>query len=103
MNLNRQDLIDFLNEWIMHRGGKEVRLGDLGKFKADFVDHYISEHPEGDGLQIAIEALTEIAKGEGRYDMDRLRHAANCIEDMQQLAKEALSKLVEPPKEQTNG
>ena len=42
-----------------------------------------------------IEALVEIAKGEGRYDMDRLRHAANTIEDMQQLAMAALKEATE--------
>ena len=36
------------------------------------------------------EALEEITKGEGRYDMDHLVHASNTIEDMRKLAKEAL-------------
>lgn len=41
------------------------------------------------------EALCEIAEGKGRYDEDRLRHAANCIEDMVALAKEAIKKVTE--------
>ena len=46
-------------------------------------------------LQIAITALTKISEGKGRYDMDRLRHAANTIEDMVGLAKEALKAISE--------
>ena len=42
-------------------------------------------------------ALVEISKGEGRYDMDRLRHAANTIEDMQKLALDAIKEATEPP------
>ena len=36
-------------------------------------------------------ALREIAKGEGRYSMDQLTHAANTIEDMKALAVAALA------------
>ena len=36
-------------------------------------------------------ALTEIAKGEGRYSMDPLEHAGNTIEDMMGLANDALA------------
>jgi hypothetical protein len=36
------------------------------------------------------EALTDIAKGEGRYNRDPLTHASNTIEDMQALASAAL-------------
>jgi len=35
-------------------------------------------------------ALREIAKGEGRYDMDPLKHCGNTVEDMIGLAKQAL-------------
>jgi hypothetical protein len=34
--------------------------------------------------------LQEISKGEGPYNEDPLKHAANCIEDMKRIAKEAL-------------
>lgn len=38
-------------------------------------------------------ALCEIAEGKGRYNPDKLQHAANCIEDMKALAKEVISKV----------
>jgi hypothetical protein len=38
-----------------------------------------------------VEALREITKGKGAYSTDPLRHAANCIEDMKQLARTALA------------
>ena len=37
-----------------------------------------------------LEALTEIAKGKGRFAIDQLKHASNTIEDMQEIANEAL-------------
>lgn len=40
-----------------------------------------------------LEALKEIAKGEGRYDMDQLKHASNTVEDMKNLALTAIKKL----------
>jgi len=45
------------------------------------------------------EALVEIAKGEGRYDMDRFKHASNTIEDMIAIARKAISEYKEPLKE----
>ena len=39
-----------------------------------------------------LEALKEITKGEGRFDMDRLIHASNTIEDMKSIANEAIKK-----------
>jgi len=42
-----------------------------------------------------LEALKEISKGEGRYDMDKLIHASNTIEDMKNIAKEAIKKATE--------
>jgi hypothetical protein len=41
-----------------------------------------------------LETLVEISKGEGRYDMDQLKHASNTIEDMKELAEEAIQKLI---------
>ena len=38
------------------------------------------------------EALKQIAKGEGRFSLDHLKHAENTIEDMKELATKALSK-----------
>jgi hypothetical protein len=37
------------------------------------------------------EALEMIAKGEGAFNRDPLKHAANCIESMKALAREALA------------
>lgn len=39
-----------------------------------------------------LKALKEIEKGAGRYSMDPLEHAANCIEDMQDVARAAIAK-----------
>ena len=39
-----------------------------------------------------LEALIEISEGKGRYDLDPIQHAANCIEDMKALALEAIKK-----------
>ena len=38
-----------------------------------------------------VEALKEIAKGKGRYEHNRFEHACNTIDDMKELATEALS------------
>ncbi len=42
-----------------------------------------------------VAALTEIAKGEGRFSTDPLIHAGNTIEDMKTIAADALRKLEE--------
>jgi hypothetical protein len=44
-------------------------------------------------LQIALTALLEISEGKGRYDMDRLKHASNTIEDMKDLADKAIKRI----------
>lgn len=36
------------------------------------------------------EALQEISEGKGRYDLDRFTHARNTIEDMKEIAVNAL-------------
>ena len=41
------------------------------------------------------EALKEIAKHEGRYSEDPNQHCRNCVEDMVQLAEEALTEARE--------
>lgn len=40
-------------------------------------------------------ALKEIVKGEGAYNEDNMQHAINTIENMKQLAKEALEPITE--------
>ena len=37
-----------------------------------------------------LEALKEIAKGNGAYDMDKWKHAENCIENMKDIALTAI-------------
>ena len=39
------------------------------------------------------EALQKIAKAEGAYSLDRLKHAENTIENMQKTAQKALAKI----------
>ncbi len=43
------------------------------------------------------EALKEISEGKGRFSLDQLEHADNTIEDMKQLAIEALAKAENNP------
>ena len=40
-------------------------------------------------------ALEEISEGKGRYDMDPMQHAINTIDDMKELASEALKKATD--------
>lgn len=40
-----------------------------------------------------LDALREIVKGEGAYNRDPLEHASNCIEHMQDVAREAIAKV----------
>jgi hypothetical protein len=37
-------------------------------------------------------ALEEISRGEGPFSRDPLTHATNCIENMKQIARDALDK-----------
>jgi len=48
--------------------------------------HLISAAPD------MYEALKEISEGKGRYSMDKLTHASNTIDDMKELALNALLK-----------
>ena len=42
------------------------------------------------------EALVELSEGKGRYSMDPLTHADNCIEDMKAIAVDALAQPIPP-------
>jgi len=58
----------------------------------DFAKVYaaaVVEEKEAEIKQLR-EVLEEISKGEGRYSMDKLEHASNTIEDMKELAINAL-------------
>lgn len=53
-------------------------------------------HDESVGAMLAaapqmLEALKEIAKGEGRFSTDHLKHASNTIDDMKDLATAAIA------------
>jgi hypothetical protein len=50
------------------------------------------EEQLGKEIEELRKALTEISEGKGRYNTDPFTHARNTIEDMVQLATEALSK-----------
>ena len=45
------------------------------------------------GVRELLEALTEIAKGEGEFATDPLQHAINTIESMKALAHAAIAKV----------
>jgi len=49
---------------------------------------YCPMHAAAPQLQAALE---KISLGEGRFHRDRLQHAINCIEDMREIAKQALA------------
>lgn len=42
-----------------------------------------------------LDALKEIEEGRGRFSCDPLTHAGNCIEDMKQIATEAIRRAKE--------
>lgn len=42
---------------------------------------------------ILMDAMKEIAKGEGAFSMDKLTHANNTIDNMMSIAKQALSQV----------
>lgn len=44
-------------------------------------------------VKFMIEVLSEISEAKGRYNEDRLTHACNTIQDMQELANNAITKL----------
>ena len=46
-----------------------------------------------DRLDVAKKALKQIAKGEGRFSRDPLKHAENTIDDMKELADGALDAI----------
>lgn len=42
-----------------------------------------------------LETIHEISEAKGRYDTDRMKHAMNTIQDMQELATTAIKKLTD--------
>jgi len=63
-------------------------------------DCIVSDITAREDLYISIieqvkKALKEIQKGEGAYSLDPLTHAGNCIENMKDIAEQALKLLEE--------
>ena len=61
---------------------------DLNKGQSIKLADFIIEREKAlqNELDEAREALKEIAKGEGAYDMDQLKHASNTIDNMKSIA-----------------
>ena len=53
---------------------------------AAFIVQAVNAHDE------LVEALKEIAEGRGRFDFDHLKHCANTVDNMKDLALKALAK-----------
>lgn len=64
----------------------------LDEYRFNMVINAMTEYAKETNKDL-ISALKEISEGKGRYDMDRLRHCANAVEDMQQLALDSLLKI----------
>lgn len=77
-----------------NREGRDSLAHDLGALSY-IVESIGTEFAELEKLAAERErfadALREISQGAGRYSRDPLTHASNCIEDMKQLASDALS------------
>jgi len=74
----------------------EGRTQVAGSIERDarFLEHLASSpSPENEAVEKAIEALEQIAKGEGRFSRDQLTHANNTVEDMKAIAVAALAAL----------
>ena len=88
-------------EWIIIEKGVQRIIAVNSAYIAMVMPNHVGgEEAEANAKLIAaapkmLEALIEISKGQGRYDMDRLRHAANTIEDMKELAIEAIKEATE--------
>jgi len=70
-----------MNKYDTPSDGYMILAKDGEWYEADEVDTRIQELEE---------ALEEIAKGDGPYDMDPLKHAGNCIKNMVSIATKAL-------------
>ena len=73
------ELPDRFNDWVTDIGVTNL---------IDLADEYHDKLVEA--VRVAREALAEISKGNGRFSQDHLTHASNTIEDMKELANEAL-------------
>lgn len=69
--------------------GKTITTAhDLFKFAPGIAEQICMEHHTHPAL---LAALEEIAKGEGAYSRDPLKHAENTIESMKEIARSAIA------------
>jgi len=69
--------------------GRPATATELANAAANVFDEM--ERESGSVAEM-VEALREIAKGEGAFSRDPLKHAENCIESMKAIAGAALAK-----------
>lgn len=88
-------LIKFADEYAVRNNNSEA-----GSLAADAYLEWqellkLIKSPRADARAInaeLLEALQEITEGKGAYSLDQLTHAMNVIEDMKQIAKDAIAK-----------
>lgn len=80
-----------LREYFDYRGGtsQEVRKSNYFKLALAGIAAGIAMAAERE--QQLLDALEEIAEGRGRFSMDKFTHARNTIEDMKELALNAIA------------
>lgn len=66
------------------------QMGDILSSTNEKLEAYCRNH-EAENIRLR-SALLEIAEGKGRYSQDQFTHTRNTIEDMKELANEALNK-----------
>jgi hypothetical protein len=86
--LESQDFYDLMQCYRIADQADQANV--IRRFKA--VKDFIREKSAAPEL---LEALIEISEGKGRYDLDPIQHAGNCIEDMKEIALEAIKKVKE--------
>jgi len=79
---------DFVDEFAWR--GKEVERLEAELGKERIITSGISNRKLQAKVKQMEEALTEISKGDGTFNRDRLIHADNCIENMKSIALTAL-------------
>ena len=89
-----EEFIDERGEvWVSGSNGWVCYIGDMEDTTAE--DHYnarlIAAAPD------LLEALKEIAKGEGAFSLDPLTFAENTIENMKEIAQAAIAKVEAEP------
>ena len=72
---------DYIDDSVM----MQIKTYKYSKDQGKYIDQIEAENKE------LRESLKEIIKGDGAYDMDRLKHASNCIENMKSIALKALN------------